>query len=305
MDINRQIQRIAHPRRTIKNFKLQQHDKRLYGGLRTDILWNDSLTPPPLPQPQSKQPQIVVSLTSYGPRLSTVHIAIKSMMLQTVKPNKIVLYLGTDTNDIELPENLTRLQSCGLEIKRGYPDYKSHKKYYFAMQEFTDSLIVLIDDDLVYEEDVIETLMAAHAHSPQCIVGRRAHRIRLDESGQIATYGDWDIEWQEDESIPRKSLLITTGAGSLYPPYTFEHLLCDPEVFLQNALSCDDIYLKVLETRAGILTAYAPNSKTMPDAIEGTQQDALWHQNWDGGQNDRSLKALMERFDLNVNDFVD
>ena len=302
MEITRYLSYARHPRRTLAGAKRRAHNFRLYGGEREEVLFNGM--PRPLKPAKHGQPEVVVTLTSYGPRLSTVHLAIKSLMLQTVRPNKIVLYLGTDSDSLELPAELTALEKRGLEIRRGYANLKSHKKYYFAMSEFDDALIVMADDDLIYEADVIESLLAAHEQFPDCIVGRRTHLIRFDEEGAPLPYLDWQFEHTEDAPHPRNDLLITTGAGSLYPPCTHKALLAPPADFMRLAASADDIWLKGMEMAAGIKVAYAPNSKNMPNAIEGTQEDALFNENGAGGLNDQAFAAVLAYHNLTAADFT-
>ena len=63
----------------------------------------------------------IVSLTSYPKRFRYLHLTVKSLLLQTVKPDKIILYLGDDARDVPLPEALVRLKRkvSRLNIVRG------------------------------------------------------------------------------------------------------------------------------------------------------------------------------------------
>ena len=42
-------------------------------------------------QPQCDKTELIVSLTSYGPRIQDVHLTIESLMQQTRKANRIIL----------------------------------------------------------------------------------------------------------------------------------------------------------------------------------------------------------------------
>lgn len=42
------------------------------------------------------QKEVIVSLTTYGKRLYDVYLAIESIMQQSMKPNRIVLWLGDE-----------------------------------------------------------------------------------------------------------------------------------------------------------------------------------------------------------------
>jgi hypothetical protein len=49
------------------------------------------------------------------------------MMLQTVPPNRIVLWLGEESDDVALSPELVELERLGVEIRRGVENLKSHK----------------------------------------------------------------------------------------------------------------------------------------------------------------------------------
>jgi len=49
---------------------------------------------------------IIVSLTTYGKRLQQVYLTIESLMQQSMKPNKIVLWLDYSFQDKRLPQLL-------------------------------------------------------------------------------------------------------------------------------------------------------------------------------------------------------
>ena len=258
----------------------------------------------PLPTTPAAEVPVVVSLTSYGARVQRVSLAIRSIMDQTVRPNKVILWLGEDANDVSLPKDLTDLERVGLEIRRGVADLKGHKKYYFAMQELTDCLLVTIDDDLVYAKDTIETLLSAHKALPDCVIARRCHHIDIKD-GEIAPYETWEMNYQDEVTTPRKSLLATTGAGTLYPSSCFAALTGDADEISEFALSADDLWMKALETKAHILVACAPNDLPMPWVMPMSQSKGLFFENLHDGGTDRILARLMDHFGLTTDDFTD
>ena len=87
-------------------------------------------------------PKLIVSLTSYGDRLDTLSICLKSLLNQTRKADKILVYLTDDITESRLPTSLLELRDKGIEYKFIPLDLKPHKKYYYAMQEFPDDIIV-------------------------------------------------------------------------------------------------------------------------------------------------------------------
>ena len=132
-----------------------------------------------------------ISLTSYGARLNAVHMAIRSLLMQSVRPSKVLLYLDESIQRDTLSDDLLDLEQYGLEIRMGYEDLGPHKKYLFAFQEFPDSLIITADDDLIYPADMVESLLTAHEAVPYCVVARRCHLIGFDVAGDLLPYEKW------------------------------------------------------------------------------------------------------------------
>ena len=59
---------------------------------------------------------IVISLTSYLVRFSYLPFCLKSLLYQTVKPDKIILWLGSDTKERQIPPKLKVFEKFGVEI---------------------------------------------------------------------------------------------------------------------------------------------------------------------------------------------
>ena len=59
---------------------------------------------------EPREETVTVSLTSFPARIEYVHLAIKSLMLQSYKPDRVVLWLAEEQfPDHKLPEQLTAL----------------------------------------------------------------------------------------------------------------------------------------------------------------------------------------------------
>ena len=95
--------------------------------------------------------KLIVSLTSFPARIELVWMTIASLMNQTMKPKKIILWLSEEQFQTEesIPQTLLALRKRGLEI-RFCEDIKPHKKYFHTMQEYPDDIVVTVDDDIFY-----------------------------------------------------------------------------------------------------------------------------------------------------------
>ena len=82
--------------------------------------------------------RIIVSLTSYPPRINGVHKVVESLYRQSVKADEIVLYLSLEEfpeAEEELPATLRALiGKGGFRVAWVHGNLKSHKKYYYALQ---------------------------------------------------------------------------------------------------------------------------------------------------------------------------
>jgi hypothetical protein len=247
----------------------------------------------------------IVSLTSYGHRLLNVDLAIRSLMVQTIRPRKIILWLSNDIDEMMLPKRLLDLQPYGLEIVYGCDDLLGHKKYWYAMKRYPESVIVTVDDDLIYPPDLIESLVSTAELYPECVVARRVHRILFDDSGMPLSYENWDMEYEPQEG-PHKCLLATTGAGVLYRPEMYGSLLRDWSTISRIAPTADDLWMKAVETVAGIEVAWAPNSQQMPMQIqEAKMRSTLSDSNFIHGGNDEAFIRILDYFGLTADDFKD
>ena len=245
---------------------------------------------------------LIVSLTTYGSRINTVDLAVKSIMLQSRKPSKIYLWLSTESDDIVLPDRLSALVPYGLEIIRGCENLKGHKKYLYAMKKFKKQIVVTIDDDVIYPYDTLDNLYTTYMSHPGCIVARRVHRL-IFKDDEIAPYGSWI--WECRDTAPSNLLLATGVGGILYPPDCFDTISFDTHLIKKYAIDADDIWLKIMEIRLKKKVVWSKNDTPHPYPIDDSQSQALWKMNVKSGGNDSVLKSLICLFDLKLDDFQD
>ena len=254
-------------------------------------------------QASKRSPEVIISLTSYPQRFLHLDLCIKSLCLQTVKPDRIILWLGNDTSegDAELLRNI--YAKYGVDIRRDKEkNLLSHKKYYYAMQEYPDDMIVTADDDLIYPEDWLESLLCCHEQHPDCICARRVHEIVWKSDGTPETYNLWNseahIKW------PSHNLLATTGAGTLFPQRCFVPECFNLDKFMKYAKTADDIWLKIMAIISNRKVVWAVNSMPMPTTVDLEQTERLENVNCIGGGNDASFVSLCYDYGLTANFFM-
>ncbi|MFW5804639.1 MAG: hypothetical protein ACOCWG_05360, partial [bacterium] len=111
---------------------------------------------------EKREDEIIVSLTTFGKRINWVFLAIESIAQQTLKPDKVILWLSEDYfNDKNLPITIERLIKRGLTVFYR-KDIGPHTKGLYAFQEYSKNIIITVDDDIIYPIDLIENLYNLH-----------------------------------------------------------------------------------------------------------------------------------------------
>ena len=245
------------------------------------------------------RPQIIVSLTSFPERIHTVHKAIESLYNQTMPADMIVLWLAVPQFpelDADLPDSLLALQEKGLEIRWCDEDLRSHKKYFYVMQENPDAIVITADDDLLYEPYMIEALYTSYLYYPDAVSTIRTHLILPDDNGNIAAYSAWEQEFSGIVGCPSMQLFSTSGAGTLYPPHCMDKAAFDKEKIRQLVPYADDIWLKIMQVLKGTPTVLVyPNQKLQ--YIPGTQDSGLYKVNVYDNKNQQQMEAILAIFD--------
>lgn len=247
-----------------------------------------------------RKQKIVVSLTSYGERLKTVYLTILSIMSQTMKPDKIILYVGEESVQF-INKKLLSLQNKGLTIIKNVENIRVHKKYYYAMQEYPDDLLITVDDDVMYEDTLIESLYASYCEYPDAISGRRVHKMK-QKNGIILPYNQWE-SCVTSNFKPNFSLINTGCGGVLYPPHCMDERVFDLDLIKKLAFYQDDLWLKYMQLLANTKTKFVEGKSQTPVTIPNSQKISCCRLNCGIGWNDICIEKLSNYFNLNLADY--
>lgn len=239
---------------------------------------------------------VIFSLTSFPDRIDGVHYAVKSLMLQSFKPDMIILRLASEQfPDKKLPQSLEKLTEYGLTVKFCDEDLRSHKKYFYTMQEYPDSIVITFDDDIIYGRDVVKRLMEKHYRFPDCVVADSARLMELDGDGNVIPY----IKWKRVSSVgvnePSLRLMALTGSGCLYPPGIMPESTFDRELLKELAFSADDLWMKYNELLCGIPVIKSYKNHRIFITADCAENSSLSDINWNEGGNDKTVKKLFSR----------
>lgn len=245
--------------------------------------------------------EVIVSLTSYGKRIYDVCLAIESIMQGTMLPNRIVLWLSEEEfKGKTLPLTLQNQMKRGLEV-RYTADTKSFKKLIPSLQEFPESVIITIDDDLLYCYDFVEKLVNEYKADANCIHAYRVLKMTFCKIGNLQSYLDW--ERQQEEGNKSRFNFFTTGGGVLFPPNSLDKNVFDSAVFMSICRYADDVWINAMAIMKGtpVRKTYSHNEdgdEFVPISIH--QKDALCIENNNplNCRNDVQIKAVFERYGI-------
>jgi hypothetical protein len=245
--------------------------------------------------------KIIVSLTSFPSRINTLWICIESLLRQTVKPDEIILWLAdTQFKSLSsLPEKLLNQQKRGLSI-RFCDDLKSHKKYYYAFKEYPDDVIITVDDDVVYPQNMVKALMDLYYKYPDSICCNFGSYITFNDKDEINLFRNWQSSFVKMLNEPSYLLAPVGVSGILYPPKSINKEVFNKNVFTNICLYADDLWLKVMGLLNGTKAIQSDCFPRHFFTIQGSQKECLLRINITKKQNDVQFQALLNRYKIRL-----
>ena len=202
---------------------------------------------------------IIVSMTSIPDRMYDIHYAIFSIITQSIKPEKFILYLGKDkfpNGEADIPEQVLAFKPYGLEF-RFVEDVRSFTKLIPALEEFPDKTIVTADYDIFYETDWLKNLIETHKKYPEDIIVHKHKNIKLDSESKPLPYRNWTDKKEKDAAF--SNLLMGVG-GVLYPANSLYKDVNKKNLFLSLCPTNDDIWFYAMAVLNGTKIRISENS---------------------------------------------
>ncbi len=244
---------------------------------------------------------VVVSLTTFPARIDKVYITIESLFRQNVQPKVIHLWLSSlEIDPDKLPKSIRRLIKRGLKVSFVKENVRSYKKMVYALGAYPESVIITVDDDIIYPAFWLEKLYETHIKYPEDIICYRGHNIQLDKHGKIYPYQKF---MENKNSIAKHnessySLLPTGVSGILYPPCSLNQIVTDKDKYMRLAPHADDIWFKCCSLLNGRKARRVFRKNIHFPVIKGTQKVALYKKNVYENLNDIQLNDVFNEYDL-------
>lgn len=250
---------------------------------------------PDHPLNREKRDEIVVaSLTSYPARINCVWLVVKSLFLQTYKPDRVILWLAEEQFPTkELPRNLTKMQNYGLEIK-WVKDIYGHKKYRVpVMEQTSNEVVITFDDDIVYSPKCIERLMAVHKKHPNSLVCERGQTY---DDKKECNPGRWKTISDTGVIVPTYSMNPSPGGGCLIPFGAFHPDAVKEECFRRLAYKNDDLWYMFMCAANKTRMIKTRKYHKIFSLVEGSQIEQMATENVMGNQNNVVMEGLKKAY---------
>lgn len=248
---------------------------------------------------------IVVSLTSYGQRITdTLPYTLYSLLIQTQLPDRILVWLEEELyNKDNLPEILKQFESKGVEFLF-VKNIKSYKKLIPALRLCPDSIIITVDDDWYYNENIVEWLMSDYLKSDRKTVFGTWGFLPLVKDGEYLPYNQWN-----DKNCDTNTNVSLIGCGGiLYPPNIFDGEILKEDLFMKFAPAADDLWFWVMEKRAGVKVRLSTihgyglhQAVNRIDVWKPKDSKSLYHENVLDGKNDEQFRKLISYYGIYPN----
>lgn len=244
--------------------------------------------------------KLVVSLTSYGDRVNELKYTLFSLVNQTIRPEKILVWLSkTEFSKENLPKELLNFENYDVEFKF-CDDIKSYKKLIFTLEEYHDYYIITADDDLYYKKDWLEKLWNKHIECPNKVVTHIAHEIKFSEDKLLLPYKRWKSAVNKNSCF----LFPTTGGGVLYHKSFLYKDVLNIKLFSKLSPKADDVwfYFMVLSQGTEICLVDKPYNKLKcVDVYKEyglNDKSSLQHENVEQNLNDVQIRNIMSYYNI-------
>ena len=223
------------------------------------------------------------------------------MLCQTMKPDIIFLCLTKEEvkSEAELPSSVLDLKKYGLRIFFADSNLKPHNKYFYVMGEYSKSLVITVDDDNMYDKNLVSDLYMSYLKHPSAVSARRVHKITYDANNNLFPYNKWQYEYKKSE-LPSFDLLATGVGGVLYPPGILPDETFNANKIKELCLNADDIWLKFMQLKKNIPVVWVKGSRVHPYIIKRAQKVTLNKNNYHENQNDVYITSLQDFYGIKL-----
>ena len=208
---------------------------------------------------------VIVSLTSFPSRFQRFDLMKKCLdsLVNQVTKYQYKIVITICNNDKKFIQKEMYDYCCQNNIEILYCDYdiKGHKKYFYVMQKYTNLPIITVDDDLIFYDNLVESLMDKHIEQPNVIWSGWVQKLNLSEDGTQLVYNPM-LHSVTNSEIPSFKYKFGSGSGTLFPAnliYNYDNLL--KLITQADIVLHDELVLKKLAIDRGFKVGLCINKK--------------------------------------------
>lgn len=237
---------------------------------------------------RSHTPELIVSLTTFPARIRTVHRTIRTLLMQSEKPDQVILWLAEEQfpeKEKELPKELLELKKYGLKIC-WCEDIRSYKKLIPTLRKYPEAVIVTADDDLYYSRHWLRILYREYRKNPSYVQSHIVTEISLKD-------GKYQANGRRNVTGCRSSFLykVVGCGGVLYPPHSLNPEIIREDIFMKICETNDDVWFWMMAVLNGTKVHMPIKNDAKIRYVEHTQEGPTL-----SSKNDRGEKLFWVQF---------
>ena len=260
-----------------------------------------------------KVQDLIVSMTTYAPRIKSFEYAILSLLGGSVLPEKIYVYIPkgflsllADSDSFLKPEyDKGFITLVEMEI-----DYFCHSKYYYSFLNYGATKDILIcDDDIIYYKDWVKHIAESAQKYPEyAVFAYKAVEVGV-VNGKIEPYDNW-VHCSKANQGENKLLFSEGVGGVLYRKGMLKKEVLNTAKFLELTPKADDVWLWFCTylNHCKIKYILPYKNQKLLYVVPDSQNSALWIDNTIGKRTDVYVdncnKYFLEKYNMNITDFT-
>lgn len=241
---------------------------------------------PALSNPPNRHERVVVTLTTTAARAHGLRPVIASLLDQTEQPDRIVLALPRRSlSGAPYPDIATLNLPAGVETIE-CDDIGPATKLLPALRAEPDAVLIVVDDDVIYPDRFVETLLRAHRENRQAAFGYRGVCLMPG-----TPFRELDHVFASGVSAETKVDVLFGTWGYLVPPGALGDAVHDLAAAPEGVRWVDDVWISGHLARAGV-PRFVPPADQFPIETLATMRGALTSGVNKSGENDEIALRL-------------
>lgn len=245
---------------------------------------------------KEKHKRIIISLTTIPSRIHHIFPTLNSLLLQNRSADKIYLNIPEESIREKRPYSIPTsiAKNPRITINRNKTDHGPVTKLLptLELEKDPETIIITVDDDIIYPRDMVETLIKYHDRLPEASIGFRSwnippsgrgHKTRIRYAGQIEKPVTVDI--------------LEGMSGVLYLRKQFADDFFAAEDLPKEGFYVDDVRISGYLEKHGIPRYLVPHRIREPLAsyVLTSLSNPLWKINRDGANNQVMIDYFFKR----------